>query len=526
MRLVTSKEMSSLDKYAINTIGIPGLSLMELAGAGTARLIMERWPIDDAGITVVCGKGNNGGDGLVVARHLHNNGADVNIVLVGNENDLEGNSKINANIIKSLKIPLLEVLSTADIWDIEEVFHNADIIVDALFGIGLDRAVTGIYREIVTVVNASSAITVAVDMPSGVCADTGSIFDGKGIKADLTVTFAYPKVGQFTSPGFDYCGEIEVVDISIPRTSHGSDSLFLLNDQWVKNHLPPRKRSDHKGTFGHVLVFAGSTGKVGAAVMTCESALSMGAGLVTNVSENRVINILMQRFTEIMCEPLNEAEKELTIDDLDRFLALTKGKNVVAIGPGISTHDNVTELLSEFIQKCEIPMIIDADGLNHIAKNVDVLKGIKVPVILTPHPGEMSRLTGIPIKEIQNNRHVVAKDFAKKYGVYVVLKGARTVIASPYGQVAINPTGNPGMGTGGTGDVLTGFISAILAQDRSPFDAMAVAVYLHGRAGDLAAQEKGELSLRALDLISYLPSAFYSLELDGLMGYPQSPAKL
>ncbi len=511
MRLVSAKEMRALDAHAINTIGIPGIALMELAGAGTARAILQRWPGDDGSFLVVSGKGNNGGDGYVVARHLHNAGCDVNIILLGNEESITGASSINLQAAKALKIPTVEINSTADILYLEEMFQDADFIVDAIFGTGLDREVTGVPREMIAAINASPAIKISVDMPSGLCADTGAVLGEEAIQADLTVTFGYGKIGQFTSPGFAFCGEIEIVDISLPPVSHGNPTCFLLTDGWIRDHLPLRPPGGHKGTFGHVLIVAGSKGKVGAAIMCSEAAISMGSGLVTLVSPPEILDILMNRITEAMCAPLAAPGESPSLADLDTLLALVNGKDVLVVGPGIPTGEGMFELLTALIEHSPVPVIIDADGLNLLARDLSVLKRAKAPVILTPHPGEMARLAGITTEEVQRRRSLTAVEFAREHNVFVVLKGARTVVASPDGRTAINPTGNSGMGTGGSGDVLTGMIAALVAQKSCPFDAMATGVFLHGRAGDLVAQERGELSLRASDLVDFLPTALFSI---------------
>ncbi|MBU1240168.1 NAD(P)H-hydrate dehydratase [Myxococcota bacterium] len=511
MRLVTAKEMRSLDAHAINNIGIPGIALMELAGAGTARAILKRWPGEGSSFLVVAGKGNNGGDGYVTARHLTNAGCEVNIVVLGNEESIAGDAKTNLMAAKALKIPIVEINSTADILYLEEMFHTADFIIDAIFGTGLDREVTGIPREMISAINASPAIKIAIDMPSGLCADTGAVMGDEAIQADLTVTFGYGKIGQFTSPGFSYCGEIDIVDISLPAVSHGRPTCFLLTDAWIRDHLPFRPRGGHKGTFGHLAIIAGSRGKIGAAIMCSEAAISMGSGLVTLVSPADVQDILMNRLTEAMCAELCAPGVEPSLADMDHLMSLTREKDVVVIGPGIPVGEGMFQLLAALIERTEVPLIIDADGLNLLARDPSILKKAGAPVIITPHPGEMARLTGKSVEEIQHHRRSTASSFAREHNVYVTLKGARSIIAAPDGRTAINPTGNSGMGTGGSGDVLTGMIGALVAQRSNPFDAMAVGVFLHGRSGDLVAQERGELSLRATDLIDYLPNALFSI---------------
>ncbi|MBN2723533.1 MAG: NAD(P)H-hydrate dehydratase [Deltaproteobacteria bacterium] len=512
MRLVNAAEMRSLDQYAINTLGIPGVVLMELAGSATARAISERWEVKGSSVVVVCGKGNNGGDGYVVARHLHNYGAIVNIIALGNENDSRGESKTNLDIVKAMNIPFLELNGTSDIMYVEELFSDTDFIVDAIFGIGLDRPVTGLPRELISIMNSVSAVKISVDIPSGLSADTGEPLGGDAVQSDLTVTFGYPKIGHYTSPGFEYCGEIVIADISLPRVNHGDSTVFLLSDQWVAHHIPYRKRSGHKGTFGHSAVIGGSIGKVGAAVMAGESAVAMGSGLVTIIARENIMSVLMTRLTEEMCRTL---ETDTDSPQWEEQINWLIERSALAIGPGLGKDESARKLLISILESSEHPVIIDADALSIVADDPEILLKAKCDVILTPHPGEMAVLTKLSVKEIQASRHIIARDFAKKYNVHVILKGARTVIASPRGRIAVNSTGNPGMATGGSGDVLTGFVTALCAQGCSAFDAMCIGVFLHGRSGDLVAQEKGEIALKATDIIHSLSAALYSLGSQG-----------
>ncbi len=515
MRLVTAREMRALDAHAINTVGIPGVALMELAGSGTVREMVRRWPVRGASVLVVAGRGNNGGDGFVIARHLHNHLAEVNILLLGNQELVKGDAKINMDAALALKIPLIEVDSAADILYLEEFFHSADFIVDALFGTGLDRPVTGDARELIAAMEACSAIKVAVDLPSGLNADTGSVMGGAAAHAHLTVTFGYGKVGQFTSPGYEYCGEVEIVDISLPPISHGPPPTFLLTDSWVRKALPPRPPGGHKGSFGHVVVVGGSRGKVGAALLCSEAAVSMGSGLVTVAAPMEILPVLMNRLTEAMCTAINPSGEEISPRDTEALLDLVKGKRALLLGPGLPTGEPLLSLVRGLVTRTPVPLVIDADGLNLLARDPSCLRSASAPVLLTPHPGEMARLMGTTVREVQEDRRTAAVSFAKEYGVHVALKGARTVVASPTGRTALCPTGNSGMGTGGSGDVLTGMVGALIAQRQKPFEALCTAVYLHGRAGDLVAQEKGEYALRASDLISHIPAALRSVASGG-----------
>ncbi|MBU1219470.1 NAD(P)H-hydrate dehydratase [Myxococcota bacterium] len=508
MRLVTSEEMRALDNHAINNLGIPGCVLMELAGSAAARAIMERWTVEGRSFIVVCGRGNNGGDGFVVARHLQNHHAHVSIVTLAGESQLAGDALTNYRITRKMNIPVIEMDSSSDIMYLEDLFNDADFIVDAIFGTGLDRDVNGISREVISMINAVSAIRIAIDIPSGLNANTGSPM-GICVNADLTVTFGYAKIGHFTSPGFENCGEIVVADISIPPVSHGDATVFVTTDTWVLSSLPRRTRRGHKGNFGHSVIIAGSRGKLGAAIMAGRSAVTMGSGLVTLVSHADVLDILMGRITEEMCRSLCFDPQDPAFDDLMDFIS--GDMRAVAFGPGLGTTDEVSTLLDRILHTIKGPVIIDADGLTCIARRPEILENATCEVILTPHPGEMARLCGKTVKEIENSRHTTAVEYARKHNVNILLKGARTVIVSSKGRIAINPTGNPGMATGGSGDILTGFITALCAQGCTPFEAMCIGAFLHGRAGDIAARECGEISLKASDIIDNLPDAFSSL---------------
>jgi hydroxyethylthiazole kinase-like uncharacterized protein yjeF len=521
MRLVTSGEMKKLDLFTINKVGVPDSALMELAGFGVVQKIMAKWEVESSNFLIICGKGNNGGDGYVVARHLFNKGLEVSILSLGPEK-LGKSSRINYEAAVNLDIPIYEVTSTADLMNFENIIQNSDFIIDAVFGTGLDRPITGIAREIISAVNATDCIKIAVDIPSGISADHGCVLGEHAIKADLTVTFAFPKIGQFSSPGFAYCGEIEVVDIGVvDHQETNSRRCFLLTDNWVRSNLPYRPAYGHKGTFGHTLIIAGSLGKSGAAIMASESAVSAGAGLVSVLAPHNIIPTLMGRLTEVMGCGYGTEKGSIKSDDYDQIITEMAGKRVVAIGPGIPNNEIMQEILYKIIENSDIPMVLDADALNLVAKKPQILKKTKAPILITPHPGEFARLLDQPIAQIQKRRIETALEFARKYEVFVLLKGARSVIASPQGEIAVNPTGNNGMASGGTGDVLTGITASFISQGLDPFTAAGIGAFLHGRAGDLAAREKGEFALKATDLIQYLPAAFYSLNSENLHNFTE-----
>jgi NAD(P)H-hydrate epimerase len=461
-------------------------------------------------VLVACGPGNNGGDGFVVARHLANAGAYVQVLRIEPGKKMTPEAALNLQILHNLAVPVFDVPDFEVLGHLVPWFDEADLLVDALFGVGLDRSPEDLFAEVIRLFNESPGLRVALDVPSGLDSDCGQPL-GETVRADLTVTFGAPKIGLYTSPGFEWCGENVVVDISWPAAAEpDGPGVFLLSDARVHDLLPSRRPCAHKGNFGHILHWAGSPGKTGAGILTAEASLLMGSGLVTVLCPSALLPVFMQRFTEIMCEVV--APPERATPNLSSILAACEGRSVLSIGPGLPTDADTGKLVHELVKNCPIPMVIDASALTLLASKPDTLKKAKVPVILTPHPGEFSRLTGQDVVGIQRNRLALARDFATRMGVFVVLKGARTVIAAPDGSAAINPTGNPGMATAGSGDVLTGFVASLLGQGLSPMSAACCAAFLHGRAGDLAAQEKGEPILRATDLLAALPAALASLE--------------
>lgn len=508
MKVATADEIRQLDRTAIEDLGIPGVVLMENAGLHVVNVIRERYPdLQNKRMLIVCGKGNNGGDGFVVARHLFNQGVDVRVTLLAEKHLLKGDAKINFDVVAKMNIPVVEITSNEQLPAFRNLVQQADIVVDAILGTGLKEAVRGLYKHIIESLNKSRKPVIAVDIPSGLSADTGVVF-GSCIRADVTVTFAVPKRGVILYPAADYVGDLEVVDISIPKRliEHSDLKVHLLEYADVRGGFRKRLPNTHKGTYGHVLVLAGSPGKSGAAVMTGRSALRTGAGLVTlAIPENLRVPLEIPTL-EVMTVSLPETIKgTISVDAYDEIIPLTKDKRVVAIGPGLTTHPSTVALVHRLIKTLEIPMVIDADGINAVAQKPDILLEAKAPIVLTPHPGEMARLA--PNIRIQNNRIPVAQETAQKYHSFIILKGVRTIIASPDGSVFINPTGNPGMATAGTGDVLTGIIAGLISQNVIPVEAAKIGVFLHGLAGDIVAEEKGEYGMIAGDVIDAIPHA-------------------
>ncbi|MEA3424593.1 MAG: NAD(P)H-hydrate dehydratase [Bacillota bacterium] len=519
MKLVTASEMKAIEKEAIENYGIPSIVLMEHAGKSLAekcfKIFDENSHLKKA--VVFSGKGNNGGDGFVCARHLTNKGIDVKVILLSDSQELKGDAKINFDILQKINSEI-SFVSSEDSIDVEKLhLTDADIIIDAIYGTGFKGKATGIVGKTIEMLSDCDGTIISVDLPSGIEADTGKI-NGPCVKADYTLTFGLPKIGLYLEPGFSHSGQIETVYISLPRELLDSENLKkkLITDIWCKDKLPQRKSTGHKGNYGHVFIVGGSIGLTGAVALSCEGALSTGAGLVTAGVPQSLNNIMEIKLTEIMTKPLPETVNEsISHDAAESILNYSQKSSVLAIGPGISTASSIKKLLKRILPSIQIPVVIDADGLNVLAEIInedkDFLRNISVPVVLTPHPGEMARLAKLSVDEVQNDRLKHAVEYATEWGVILVLKGAKTLVAGPDGKVYLNTTGNPGMATGGSGDVLTGVISSLIAQGMEPLDSAAVGVYLHGRAGDMAAVDKGMHGMTAKTIIEWLPETLIDM---------------
>lgn len=513
MKLAKAEQMQSLDAKAINEYGIPGVVLMENAGRSTAEIIRKYFGISGNGkVVIFAGPGNNGGDGFVIARHLYQQGADIVIYLLVPEEKIKGDALINFNIVKKLAISVKTVSSAGEVAD--QDIGEACLLVDALFGTGLKREVKGRFAGMIELINLLDLPVVAVDMPSGLDSDRGVVL-GSCVKADLTATYGLAKPGQFSYPGSDYAGRVKVVDIGIPPEVVKEENLHweLLDRQAVKNMLPARAPGGHKGRYGHLLVVAGSRGKTGAAILTVRGALRCGAGLVS-LCGGAELDLI---YESVLLEAMSISVKGLNngapaIDDFPVIKETMAGKNAVSVGPGIGQEKQTVELLTAIYSEAELPLVVDADGLNCLSRSGQPPENASgYPRILTPHPGEMARLSGLTIREIQENRMEVARDYAETNQVYLVLKGAATVIAGPDGRVALNSTGNPGLATGGTGDVLSGIIGGLLAQGLTTWQASCLGVFAHGLAGDMLA-ERNSQGFLASEVADFLPLAFEEIK--------------
>ncbi len=509
MEILTAKEMREIDRKAIEDYGIPGPVLMENAGIQTVIALEEKFQdLSKKRVSVFTGKGNNGGDGAVVARHLFEKKVKVEIFLFAKKDDTSPDAKINLDIARNMGVPIHEIESLDQLKNFKSHLNHSHIFIDALLGTGIKPPVKGVLRSVISFLNDLNKFTLAIDIPSGLNSDHGNV-EGEVFKADMTVTFCRPKRCHFLCPAADLVGELKVVDISIPDKIVCNEKIKVhtIDRNNIGFLFQERKQSSHKGTYGHLLVIGGSAGKGGAAAMAGLSALRIGTGLVTLAVPQSVNSSIEMNPIEVMSIPLPET-KEGSIDFAakDKLLESINGKSAVLIGPGISTQQETIDLLIAIIPEIKVPLLIDADGLNCLAEHLYVLQKAKGQVIITPHPGEMARLTRETVKDVQADRTGIAGKFAADYNVIVVLKGVGTIIAIPDGNSFINTTGNPGMATAGTGDVLAGMAAGLLAQKVTPPNASKAAVYLHGLAGDRVSQEKGQVSLIASDLIEVIPS--------------------
>jgi NAD(P)H-hydrate epimerase len=507
MKIVTSEQMRNIDRRAIREWGIPGVVLMENAAAAVMAE-MDRFFGGLAGLKVgiVCGKGNNGGDGLALARRLSIRGVPVRVALLAPVSAVSGEARTHLDILRKTDVELAPNASAGAVADIIEW---SDIIVDAILGVGLSSPLAGKFRQVVETINAASSPVVAVDIPTGINADTGEVM-GAAIRADLTVTMALIKRGLILFPGAAYAGAVRVVDIGIPHevVEKESISLSLLGREFVWGMVRRRASDAHKGDFGHAMIIAGSVGKAGAAAMAAKAALRAGAGLVTVATPGSIVPVIQQHAAEAMCIPAGESiDGTIGMGAEDELVKASDRMTAVAIGPGLTTHPETVQAVRSIVQRLTVPMVIDADAVNALAGSPAILKRAKAPVIITPHPGEMARLLGTSPDEVQKDRVGIAGKFAEKHGVTLVLKGAGTIVADPNGETFINATGNPGMATAGTGDVLTGMIAGLLAQGYPATQAACLGVYLHGLAGDLAAKDKTEMAMIAGDVIEKIPEA-------------------
>ncbi|NOH15164.1 NAD(P)H-hydrate dehydratase [Clostridium cochlearium] len=471
-----------IDKYSINNLGIPGIVLMENA----AVKILNHLDLNkNECFLIVAGKGNNGGDAFALARHLLTYGKKIEVFLVGGEKGLSKDCYMNYNILKNLDVNINLIETMDDIEELRSSIKKSDMVIEGIFGTGLTRKVEGIYDSVISIINENSDYTVSIDVPSGLNCNTGEVL-GNCIIAKRTITLMTYKRGFLNYNADNYIGEIIVENIGVPYNSvkNMSNNEFILQEEYVRKNLKIRNKYGHKGDYGRALVVAGSQGFTGAAYLCTEATVKSGAGLVTLATHENIGHILSCKLNEAMTS---------SVEDKIRFYELLKNSNSVAIGPGLGNNDDTLQLLKEVIERSNCPIVIDADGINCLKGNLQLIKNTKNPIILTPHPGEMSRLTGMSIKDINKNRIDIAKGFARENQVIILLKGYNTVITDGY-KTFVNSTGNSAMASGGMGDILTGIIASFLAQGYKPLESASIAAFLHGYCGDKLSQNMHSVS--------------------------------
>jgi ADP-dependent NAD(P)H-hydrate dehydratase / NAD(P)H-hydrate epimerase len=515
MRVLNAAQMREADARAIQEIGIPSIVLMENAGRQVVAALEAHYSdLLSRHVAILCGRGSNGGDGFVVARTLHQRGVDVSVFVLGSIADVRGDARMNLEILGRLGLTTVEI-GDEQTWELHfSEIAESDLIVDAIFGTGLKGPLSGMMETVVADVNGSGIPVLSIDLPSGISADTPELI-GDCMHASMTVTLGAPKLPLVLPPGEGRAGNVVIADIGIPSAvieSVDGPRLELLTREEMRELLPPRQLESHKGDYGHVLAVAGSMGKTGAAYLTALGALRSGAGLVTVATPRSCLPIVAAMAPEYMTVPLGEdALGHLSAGAVDQVLAIER--DVIAVGPGLGTGEAVSAFVRALVERGTVPLVIDADALNVLAGRPDTLNGGdgSRDLIITPHPGEMGRLAGISTTDVQANRIEVARNFATSRHVYVILKGHRTLIATPDGKVFINPTGNPGMAGGGSGDLLTGMVAGWLGQLLDTEAACKLAVFLHGLAGDLAEADEGEQSMTASDIANHLGDAVSEL---------------
>jgi len=514
MKVATAQQMAELDRLSTQKYGIPAAVLMENAGRCCAekilRILEEKVGApEEASVAVVCGRGNNGGDGFVVARYLHNRGVYVEVFLLDEEERLSPDARMQYEILKRLDVERRVIRDAEGVEDLRAFLEEVHLCVDAILGTGLSSPLAGLVREVVEVINLSMAPVYAVDVPTGIDATTGRIL-GEAIRADYTGTFGLLKLGHVLLPGSLHCGETDIFDIGIPsRAIFDVDiKTEALDEQVVKSMLAVRPPDFHKGDAGRVFVIGGSPGLTGAPCLAGQAAMRMGAGLITVVVPGSLRPIVEAKLMEVMSLGIPDEgrgffTREMAAEVLERIARA----DVVVLGPGLGTHPGTADFVAELVPRIRVPFLVDADGLNALAGRPGILRSAAAPCILTPHPGEMSRLTGESVEAIEASRIGAARHLAEENNVTVILKGARTVIATPKGDVFINTTGNPYMASGGMGDALSGMVAALASQGLSPTDAACAGVFLHGMSADLLLRRHPMSPISATDVIENIREA-------------------
>jgi NAD(P)H-hydrate epimerase len=502
MKISKTGEMRFMDRYAVEKLDIPEEILMENAGQAATHILAQEIGIKDKRFVVFCGIGNNGGDGLVVARKIHSNGGLVKIFIAGDMKKSKGAAKANWNIISKLPIEARRIESVEEIRS--DVLHCHGIV-DALFGTGLDREAAGLHKEVIQLINSSGKTVLSLDIPSGVHGDTGEVM-GAAVKADCTVAFGLPKIGNMLYPGYDLGGKLYVTHISFPPSLYNSDALKVQINDYVK--LPPRERDVYKGRMGEVLFIAGAASYFGAPYFSALSFLKAGGGYARLAAPVSMTPFIAAKGSEIVFVPQKETRAgSIALENRDSLIELSEKVDMVVIGPGLSLDDETQQLVRELVPIIKKPILIDGDGITAIADQLEMIRQRKGETILTPHLGEMARIAKKSTSEINKQKIDILQLTAMSLRAFIVLKGAHTLIGYPDERVFVNLSGNPGMATAGAGDVLTGTIAAMFGLGLSLEDAVKKGVFIHGFSGDLAAADKGEDGITAQDILDYLPLA-------------------
>jgi len=520
MKVVDAETMRAMDRGAVADYAMKGIQLMENAGRAVAEVVLRE--LSKRGgpkrAAIVCGKGNNGGDGFVCARHLKNAGVDVALYCLAEVGDYKGDSLVNALCWQKMGNEVIRISGAGDIKKYSSSLRHAGVLVDALLGTGIIGGAKGFYGEVIEFINTLKARVISIDVPSGLNASTGEAA-GPVVRADITVTMALPKLGFYLPPGPGFAGSVEVGDIGMPAGILTDEAIRwnLIAEEGVSALLSPRVFDSHKGTYGHTVILGGSTGKSGAPYMSAMAAMRAGAGLVTIGIPAGLNNIMEQKTTEAMTWPLSETDEGgLAEDAIADITKLLNGKSCVVAGPGLGISTHIKSILKKLLKESAMPMVLDADALNNLAGFLDCIKGeVSRDIVLTPHPGEAARLLGLRPSDIQADRMGAAEVLSRKTGAVVVLKGANTIIASPEGTIYINTTGGPALATAGTGDVLAGMIGGLMGQGMGGLHAAITAVYAHGLSGDnISRKRRGQRGLIATELLDVIAPVLNSL-IDG-----------
>ena len=502
MKVSRVSEMRALDRTAIEEFGIVAELLMENAGQAVYFVLLKEFGIKGKNFVIFCGLGNNGGDGFVVARKIHSSGGAVKVFVLGDPGRFKGAAKINLDIVSRLPIEVRRIECAEAVKT--EVVH-CDGIVDAILGTGLTRDVAGLYRDVIELINESGKTVFSVDIPSGVHGDTGKVM-GVAVEADYTITFGLPKIGNMLFPGYDLCGKLYVSHISFPPSIHDADTLKVEINHPLR--LFPRDKDAHKGDFGEVLFVAGASSYFGAPYFAALSFLKAGGGYSRLAAPESIVPFIASKGSEIVFVPQVETSSgSIALQNKRTLLELSERMDMVILGPGLSLEKETQQLVRELAGEIDKPLLIDGDGITALCQDLQIVKGRKAETILTPHLGEMSRITKMSVREIDANKIDVLQRTAAELNATIVLKGAHSLVGYPDERVFINMSGNPGMATAGSGDVLTGTIAAMFGLGLSVQEAVRKGVFMHGLAGDLAAEDKGEDGITAQDILDYLPLA-------------------